>query len=189
MPDLILIKHAMPTINPEQPANSWHLSETGRARAHKLGQEIASYEPTVLLASTEPKARQTGAAIGQTLSLPCLGKPGLHEHDRHNVSFMADSSAFKASVKALFDQPETLVFGGETAQQAAQRFIRTVNAVLNPYPNQNVAIVAHGTVIALFVAHFNPEVNPFDLWARLGLPSYVVLSRPDYTLQTIVESV
>lgn len=34
--------------------------------------------------------------------------------------------------------------------------------------------MTRGTVLALFVARHNP-IAPFDLWASLGLPSYVVV--------------
>jgi broad specificity phosphatase PhoE len=46
------------------------------------------------------------------------------------------------------------------------------------HPNQNLAIVAHGTVISLFVSRLT-NADPFLLWKRLGLPSFVVLSLPD----------
>ena len=36
-------------------------------------------------------------------------------------------------------------------------------------------MVTHGTVLTLFVARHNAHVPPFDLWASLGLPSYVVV--------------
>jgi hypothetical protein len=34
-------------------------------------------------------------------------------------------------------------------------------------------------VLSLFVAHYNP-LAPFDLWLRLGLPSYVVLNAKSF---------
>jgi broad specificity phosphatase PhoE len=37
-----------------------------------------------------------------------------------------------------------------------------------------VAVVTHGTVIALYVAELTGE-DPFTLWRRMGLPSFAVL--------------
>ena len=47
-------------------------------------------------------------------------------------------------------------------------------------------MVTHGTVLALYVAAVT-GVDAIDLWRRLGLPSYVTLTRPDLTLVDIVE--
>src|SRR5437764_1217197 len=50
------------------------------------------------------------------------------------------------------------------------------------------AVVTHGTVLALFVARHSKE-NPFQLWRRMGLPSFVVMSLPEYRLEQMVERV
>lgn len=189
MSHLILIKHAMPEVNPEEPASRWHLSEAGKRSAAGLAEEIAGYRPSVLLASIEPKARQTGTVIGKVLNLPCLGKPGLHEQRREAEPFLPDQAAFQERVRALFQQPDSLVFGSETATQATKRFERAVVDSLRPYPEATVALVAHGTVITLFVARHNPAVKPFELWSQLSLPSYVVLSRPDFRLEAVMAGV
>src|SRR5437588_121956 len=48
-------------------------------------------------------------------------------------------------------------------------------------------VVAHGTVITLLVAGWC-GVEPFPLWERLGLPSYVVLELPERRIVEVVES-
>ncbi len=52
----------------------------------------------------------------------------------------------------------------------------------------NCSIVAHGTVIALFVA-YRAGVAPFPLWRRLGLPSLVELALPDYAMTAITDEI
>ena len=42
------------------------------------------------------------------------------------------------------------------------------------YKDENVMLVAHGTVITLFVA-VHAKIEPFAFWKRLGLPSFVVM--------------
>jgi len=56
------------------------------------------------------------------------------------------------------------------------------------HAGQTVAVVAHGTVISLFVSR-RCELEPFNLWRRLGLPALVILSRPDLALIQVVESI
>jgi broad specificity phosphatase PhoE len=51
---------------------------------------------------------------------------------------------------------------------------------------EDIAIVAHGTVISLLVAS-KCHIDAFDLWRRLGLPSYVVLETPSWRLVEVVE--
>jgi hypothetical protein len=49
-------------------------------------------------------------------------------------------------------------------------------------------MVSHGTVISLFVAEC-ARIDPYDLWRKLELPSYVVLSLPELQLLDVVGSV
>jgi len=57
-----------------------------------------------------------------------------------------------------------LVLGCETAIQAQLRFVRAVKRVRECYRDDTVAIVAHGTVIALFAAHYAGEENRPTCW-------------------------
>jgi broad specificity phosphatase PhoE len=54
------------------------------------------------------------------------------------------------------------------------------------YVEQNVMAFTHGTVLTLFVARVT-GLEPFALWKRLGLPSFVVLSLPQLELVRVVE--
>ena len=80
------------------------------------------------------------------------------------------------------------MFGEETAEAARARFTGAVNGVLERFQRESVVVVAHGTVICLFVAAATGQA-PLDLWLRLGLPAFVVLERPGLRLEAIVESV
>ena len=93
---------------------------------------------------------------------------GLHEHDRTNLSELLDQANFEDSVSDFFDRPEQLVMGQETGVQARDRFAKAVESVVESNPEGDVVIIAHGTVISLFVAE-HTSVRPFELWKRLGL--------------------
>jgi broad specificity phosphatase PhoE len=59
-------------------------------------------------------------------------------------------------------------------------------------PVGNVIVIAHGTVIALFVAYYTslPVLPLLPLWRRLGLPSFVVLTLQGFGLVVeVVEDV
>ena len=183
MPALILIKHAPPDIKPGVPAANWQLSTEGKTRCAWLSTSLTPYQPQRVVSSTEPKARQTAALIATHLKLPAETAPNLHEHDRRNVPFLP-AEHFTQSVLEFFAFPEVRCFGGESAASAQQRFCDGVEAVLAER-RVPTALVAHGTVITLFVAKYN-DVAPFELWSRLGLPSYVVLNQGTYAWDGVV---
>jgi broad specificity phosphatase PhoE len=188
---LILVKHSLPKIIPSQPARTWKLSTEGRLRCRPLAEELTEHAPDLIFCSTEIKAIQTGQDVADYLNIPCDIVDDLHEHDRRNVPFFENPEEFQASIAGFFAQPDELIFGMETADDAYSRFSQALDTILQKHPNRNIAIVAHGTVITLF-AHRRASgaiANPFQFWKRLNLPSFVVLSLPDFELVTTVESV
>jgi broad specificity phosphatase PhoE len=88
----------------------------------------------------------------------------------------------------LFEHPQGLVFGSETADEAHRRFAEAVAGVIAKYPSGNLAVVSHGTVMTLFVARI-VDLEPFPFWKRLGLPALVVLSLPGFGLLKVMEGV
>ena len=107
--------------------------------------------------------------------MPYESVDGLHEHVRSRVEHTSQE-VFEASVRAFFEQPDQLVYGDETADQAHARFSQAVKAIQERYPGQTpLVIVTHGTVISLFVARAC-GVDPFPLWKSLKLPCMVVFS-------------
>src|SRR5689334_24407547 len=90
MPNLILIKHASPKVDPDQPPEQWEQSDDGRRRAARLAEKLAAMpdRPAVVISSEELKARQTAQVIADTVGVPMSTAPGLHEHDRSTVPHM-----------------------------------------------------------------------------------------------------
>jgi len=64
---LILIKHAMPEIDPSLPAKNWALSTAGKQSCSDLAQNLQSYRCQEIISSEEIKAYFYGAGIGQPL--------------------------------------------------------------------------------------------------------------------------
>jgi broad specificity phosphatase PhoE len=187
MSKLILVRHSLPEIIPTVPARRWSLSEAGRRRCRPLADGLAAYALDVIVTSDEPKAVETGRIVASALDKPLKTAQGLHEHDRSKVAFES-KEWFEAAVARFFAEPGRLVFGNETADQAHRRFSEAVARVLEEHPEQNVAIVAHGTVMTLFVAR-TAGLEPFPFWKRLGLPAFVVLSRPEFDVVKVVQRV
>lgn len=178
---LILIKHSLPEIVKNVPAHEWKLSANGRVRAQRLAERLISYQPEVIVSSVEPKAQQTAEIIASECELENHIVENLHEHHRNKTTFLSKDE-FQESVRVFFEKPNTLVFGDETANDCHTRFNRAVRSVLNDYGDKTIAIVAHGTVISLFVSRLT-GISDFFLWNELGLPSFIVL---DMDLKLII---
>jgi len=177
---LILVKHSLPEIIKELPANKWKLSKEGQVRAHRLAERLRRYHPEVIVSSNESKAKETAEIIARKHQLKPHTVEDLHEHNRSNVPYLTQEE-FQVSIREFFQKPDVLVFGTETANQAYARFYRAVCSVLNSHANKIVVIVAHGTVISLFVSRLT-GISDLMLWTELGLPSFVVIDLHSNTL-------
>src|SRR5205085_1642330 len=149
MPKLILIKHARPMVDPSVSAEQWRLSDEGREKCRPLADALRAYDFPEIISSTEPKAIETARILGQALAKPTRTADGLVEHDRRNVPHM-ESRDFISLIALFFKEPDRLVLGDETADDAYARFAAAVDSVIRAAPASDVAIVTHGTVIALF---------------------------------------
>ena len=187
MQTLILVKHSLPEVDPSVPAREWRLSREGRRRARILGERLDRYNPDRIFSSTEPKAIETAEIASDCLKIPMEIVEGLHEHERVNAGFLK-RDRFEQSIRRLYVQPGDPIFGEETADGAHCRFTRAVHGLTDRYPTENIAIVTHGTVLSLFVSR-NSDLEPFALWKKLGLPSWVVLSRLDYRVIEVCPSI
>ncbi len=186
MNHLILVKHSLPEIVAATPAKEWSLSREGQERCKALAEKVMLYSPNIVIASLEPKAIETAQLVARQIDKPFHTFEGLHEHDRTEVGFL-DREQFESQVHDLFEHPDQLVFGRETACQACERFSNALMSVEAGYADKNIAVVSHGTVITLFVEKVT-GMEPLSFWKKLGLPSFVVFSLPDHKLLTIVES-
>ncbi len=174
----------MPVIETGVSAHQWVLSEEGRESSARMARQLRKYAPQLVVTSTEPKAVETGAIIAATLELPRKKVSNLQEHDRHGVPVFESREAFQAQVAQFFTHPDELIFGNETATEALERFTAAIHEILAGHPEETVVVVTHGTVMTLFVTAANPQ-DPIPFWKSLGLPAFVVLSRPDFRLERV----
>ncbi len=190
MHKLVLVKHSLPEIDETKPAKEWQLGFEGRVRCKALADALMGYHPDVVISSVEPKALQTARMLVGLLDEPTLPwetMEGLHEHDRSDVKYLGRDE-FEKSVEEFFAKPSQKIFGGETADEAHDRFARAIRAALAKHGERTMIVVTHGTVISLFVSRL-AKIDPFPLWKGLELPSYIVLAFPNLSLLKIANSV
>lgn len=187
MSHLILLRHSLPNTNRTAANSQWALSEEGRERARQLANQLFYYQPTTVVTSMERKAAETGKIVATMLGIPFTPAPDLHEHERSNVSYTSRAE-FERHISDFFANPNRVVFGTESADDAYRRFGRAVDRVLHRNHYEPVVIVTHGTVMSLFIAR-RAGIDPLPLWQSLGMPSFAVLSLPGCSLQRLVDAV
>jgi broad specificity phosphatase PhoE len=173
MRKLILIKHARPAVDPKVSSDQWRLGEEGRAACGPLAEALRGFDFPAIVSSTEPKAAETAQIVGEALGRPVRTAEGLGEHDRRSVPHM-ETREFISLMALFFKQPGRRVLGAETADEAYARFAAAVDAVVAAEPDdRDIAIVAHGTVIALYAQRRGGQEG-YALWRKMGQPSFAV---------------
>ena len=86
------------------------------------------------------------------------------------------SGEFISMMELFFRKHDELVLGRETADTALPDS-SAIDNVLSGHHEGSVAVVSHGTVIALFVARLSNQ-GAFELWRQMQLPSFAVLTAP-----------
>lgn len=165
---LLLVRHSSPELDPALPPEAWRLSDEGRARCAPLAARLAAYEPRLLLSSTEPKARETAELIGAELGLEVALSDGVRETARRTVPWL-ERDEFERGVRGLFERPDEIAFGEESANAALARFTAAVDGLAEP-----AIVVSHGTIISLY-AGARTGRDPYELRSGLGLPDVVVV--------------
>lgn len=178
---LILIRHSTSYQDPSRPAHEWILSAEGFRRAALLVERMRPHRLAAVYASTEPKATQTGQLLADALNLPFATDPDLGEQRRRTVPYLGNQAAFRAQIRALLTNPDALIYGEETGRAAGERLGRALRRIVASLPNQSVAVVSHGTIMALFAAQV-AGVDPVSFWEALQMPSYVAFSLPDWRI-------
>lgn len=169
-------------IEPSVPSHLWRLSAEGRQRCEELALRLVPTNPAAVVTSREPKAVETGQILADTLAVGCEIGQDLHEHDRQGVAYFDTKGAFEAAVADFFAHPQMLRLGRETGEAALARFDAAVKQALARHPDGDLIIVAHGTVITLFVCRYNPLVDPIRFWRSLEMPDRFTLSLPEFKL-------
>ena len=163
---MLLVRHSAPELDPSVPSEEWRLSEDGQRRCGPLAERLALHHPRILLASTEPKARETAELVAPALGLEVQLSDGVRETARRTVGWLA-AEEIDRGIRELFERPGEVVFGEESAEAALARFEAVVAGLQQP-----AVVVTHGTVLSLYAA---PRIgrDAYELWTSLELPDIV----------------
>lgn len=176
--ELLLIRHAQPVRidegevdGPADPA----LTRRGQREAERLAAWLSHEQIDRVLASPLRRARETAAPLGSALGLDVEIDDGLTEYDAEATSYIPIED-----LRALKDERWTATIegrwedvGGEAPHVFQQRIIPAVDAVIERCPGEKVAVVSHGGVINVYLAHVLGMTHNL-LWFH---PGYTSISR------------
>ena len=152
MAQLFFITHPEVDIDPASPVARWHLSAAGRSRidAYARGPEVA--EVRAVWSSTEAKALEGAEILAGVLHVSQQSDEALGENDRSSTGYVVPAE-FSILVEAFFGKPEESVQGWERAVDAQARIVAAVRSATAASLPGDLAIVSHGGVGALLLAH------------------------------------
>lgn len=188
MPELILIRHSITEPDASLNSHEWQLSADGQQKSKLLAEYLRPYPIAKIYTSEEAKAIETGAIVGKSLGIACETAQDLDETRRKGLDFTTSPAEFKAQVREAMQYPDELRFGEETFNAAKERFLIALEKLLAKHPNESIALVSHGRVLAMVLGHLTGE-NPIEIWDSLKMPAYVVLSYPEKKVLKFVRNI
>lgn len=145
------ITHPDVVIDPEIPVPRWPLSERGRERMKTLLAKPWINSLGSIYCSTEQKAIDGAAILTEHLSLGYEMVQGLDEIDRSSTGYLPHAE-HATTAASFFADPERSIRGWETARNAQQRIIDTVEGLFEKDSgSKNIALVSHGAVGVLYL--------------------------------------
>jgi broad specificity phosphatase PhoE len=153
---LVLVRHAMPVVEPLMLPDRWVLGDEGRAAAARL----ALPHGARLVASGEPKAVQTLEHAGEVTSDPRFNEV------RRVEPFSDDFRQARRAYVDGVDHPDW-----EARREVVARFEEGIAAC----PDRPLVVASHGMAMTLWLTARIGLADPGEFWADLRFPDALVI--------------
>ena len=153
--ELLLIRHALPVRREvvKGPADP-ELSVEGFAQAERLAQYLASESIAAIYVSPLKRALQTAAPLARRLGVTPVVVDDVAEFDRTSNEYIpmeelqaTNDPRWQKLVDGVWDSTD------ETQEQFKDRVVGAFEKIIEQNSSTSVAVVCHGGVINLFLAH------------------------------------
>jgi broad specificity phosphatase PhoE len=166
-----LLTHLPAEIDRRRAVDTWPVAVGAAAT---LGE--APFWPQVeqIVVSAEPKSYGSVAAVVAARRLPVWVDCRFDELRRGG--WVAD---YAAQVARALAAPDQSIGGWEPAAAALARVLRGIDALIQRFAPQTVALVGHGITLSLLRAHYlgHARVRPEE-WSRLGFGAVAAVELP-----------
>lgn len=131
------------------------LNETGRQQAQALAKRLASWPIAAIYSSDLQRSLQTAVSIGNRIGIQPIIDPAWRERDLGVLSGLTRTEARNKFPKALNHRNHTKIHppNGEDHQTLQNRGRTAFYKVAAKHPDQMVAVVSHGGLLHVLVAH------------------------------------
>lgn len=171
-----LIRHPKTRPDPKLPAAKWLLSTSGQAQVDDLVAVPIWSRIAAIYTSEEEKAALVGEAVQVAHDVPFTIVGALGEVRRDQ---WLEAEAFDQAQRVFFSQVDVPpIPDWESAEQAGARFAAAMDRLLSWHPaSESIAVVAHATVLALYVAMLRGEPPSFHAWREMGFGTIMAVNR------------
>lgn len=159
---LILVRHAMPEIEPETDPAIWSLSKEGREAAQRLTMPAGA----LLVASREPKAIETLAPHGDVMVDEAFGE--VRRVEAFGGAFRQRRMAYVGGVDHADWEPRHVV---------SRRFSEAVDRARARAAGRPVVIGTHGMAMTVWLTSTGRVEDPVAFWEGLGFPDQVTVEQ------------
>ena len=175
--ELVLVRHAEPMRiaagEVEGPADPG-LTDRGRHQAERLAAWLASEGVDAIVTSPLRRARETAAPLATATGLDPLVDDGVSEYDAASGEYIPIEELREAKDERWYATIEGrwADVGGVDPHEFQRQVVPAVEAIIERFTGQRIAVVSHGGVINVYLAH----VLGIDtlLWFH---PEYTSISR------------
>ena len=162
----IFLRHAETIKDPSRPAPEWDLTPDALVKIEEYISDNRFANVTKIYSSTESKAIATGKPVAEFLNLQINEMEDFVEVKREK-KFLTDEE-FLDQKKRELTNIDKIENGVESANTALLRFEMGIQKLEEKYSNENILIVTHGTVMALYLAKLENDMeNIFARWQKL----------------------
>ena len=130
------------------------ITDLGRRQAHEAAVKIKlMFKPTLVIASTFLRARETGRIIAEELGIPLELE---HEFREQSLGQLAGLPYESVQQDPTFDPKQSWLWrppGGESHIDVRARVAPVLDRVAEKYPDAEIVIVSHGGVMRCAWAH------------------------------------
>jgi broad specificity phosphatase PhoE len=166
---LVLVRHAMPEIDPDLPANRWQLSAAGRDAAQAMHAHLPA--DGYLVASDEPKAIQTLRDMSGNFDIP--SNPGFAEV-RRRQRWTTDEE-YRAVARSYVDGTRHPGWEGHDDLVARFESALEYHAAQAAAAARPLIVGTHGMALTLWLASRGliGATSPTDFWETLCFPEFI----------------
>lgn len=171
-PRVVLVRHAMPVIDPARPAGEWPLAGDVAESVLSLAEAMSDQEPDGIVSSPEPKALGTAELLAAHLDIAVSRDDALREQGLDTIPWIDGPDGFRQRVREHFERANEIVFGEESSAAAAARFAGALERARERY--RTPVLVTHGRIMCGYLAA-TFGVDPVELWESLRMPDAHVI--------------